>query len=136
MVGRKGGLAALLRENVHSEILNVHCFAHRLELTFRDVLKNKLYEILIGLYYFYMKSYNKKAAVVGEGVLPTKITGTRWLPHLSRGLQNFLKTYKAYVVQLSTASHKNPKAEGLCKIMLGKDLMAFALFLPSYSVIW
>ena len=39
MVGKKGGLAALLRREVNPEIINLHCFAHRMELAFRDVLK-------------------------------------------------------------------------------------------------
>ena len=38
MTGVKGGLAALLRRDVNPELVNVHCFAHRLELAFRDVL--------------------------------------------------------------------------------------------------
>jgi hypothetical protein len=41
MTGRKGGLATLLKQNVNSELINMHCFAHRLELSFLDVLKKK-----------------------------------------------------------------------------------------------
>lgn len=65
MVGKRSGLATLLRQDINDEIINVHCFAHRLELAFRDVLKkkklfDKLMTLLIGLYYFYMKSYKNK----------------------------------------------------------------------------
>lgn len=43
MAGTKGGLATLLKQEVIPEPVNIHCFAHRLELAFRDVLKkNKL----------------------------------------------------------------------------------------------
>lgn len=141
MVGKKGGLAALLRENVSNEIVNVHCLAHRLELSFRDVLKsNRLYEklmtLLIGLHYFYMKYYKNKSglqrtikALNIKGCLPPKMTGTRWLPHLSRGIESLLKLYPAYEAHLSSLSHTNSKAEGLVKVMLDKHLTCFVLFL-------
>ena len=88
MVGCKGGLAALLRAELNKEIINVHCFAHRLELAVRDVLKkfklyDKLLTLMIGLHYFYIKQYkNKKGlqesikAMGVKGILPPKVTGT------------------------------------------------------------
>ena len=141
MTGKKGDLAALLKSNVNSELVNVHCFAHRLELAFRDVLKkNKKYEkvmtLLIGLHYFYKRSYNNKKGLLEtisalgiKGVLPDKVTGTRWLPHLSRGIKGLLRTFLAYEAHLSSISHNNPKGEGLVKILLQKDVMCFVLFL-------
>lgn len=39
MVGKRSGLAILLQQDINDEIINMHCFAHRLELAFRDVLK-------------------------------------------------------------------------------------------------
>jgi hypothetical protein len=126
MVGRKGGLSTLLRNDLNPELVNVHCYAHRLELAFRDVLKkNKLYEklmtLLIGLYYFYTNQYKNKKGLqrsieIHGGVLPTKVTSTRWMPHLSRGIQGLFRTFKAYESHLATASHENAKAEGLAKI--------------------
>ena len=83
MVGKKGGLAACLRRDVSQELLNLHCFAYRMELAFRDVFKkNKLYEklmtLLIGLYYFYHKQYKNKKGLLRsiellkiKGVMPT-----------------------------------------------------------------
>ena len=55
MVGGKKGLSTLLRGEVNNEMVNVHSYAHRLELAFRDVLKkNKLYDklmtLLVGVY--------------------------------------------------------------------------------------
>jgi hypothetical protein len=67
--------------------------------------------------------------VVGKGLLPPKVTGTRWLPHVYRAITALLRSYKALEMTLSTASHKNPKAEGLVKIMLDKNVMAFILLL-------
>jgi hypothetical protein len=141
MTGKKGGLATLLRRSVNGEIINIHCFAHRLELSFRDVLKkNKLYDklmtLLVGLYYFYKKSFKNKKGLTAaisalgiKGLQPPKVTGTRWLAHLSRGIQALLRTFTAFEAHLSTLSHDNSKAEGLLKIMLQKDLMCFVLFL-------
>lgn len=141
MTGKKAGLAALLRQNVNSEMVNNHCFAHRLELAFRDVLKKyKLYDkvmtLLIGLHYFYIKQYKNKKGLLDaikvldiKGVLPPKVTGTRWLAHLSRGITCLLRTFRAYEAHLCSLSHTNPKAEGLVKIMLSKEVMCFILFL-------
>ena len=139
MVGCKKGLSSLLRRDVNDEFVNVHCYAHRLELAFRDVLKkNRLYEklmsLLIGLYYFYTKQYKNKSGLkrsieIFGGVLPSKVTGTRWLPHLSRGIKGLLRTFKAYESHLSTISHTNAKAEGIAKILISKDLVCFALFM-------
>jgi hypothetical protein len=140
MTGSRSGLSTLLRQRINPEIVNVHCMCHRLELAFRDTLKkSKLYDklmtLLIGIHYFYKKSYKNKSALlnaieaVGKGVLPPKVTGTRWLPHLCRGIGALLKTYRALDAQLSTASHENAKAEGLLKLMLDKHVLAFAIFL-------
>lgn len=131
----------LLRQNVCDEILNVHCLAHRLELSFRDVLKNnryyeKLMTLLIGLHYFYMKYYKNKSGIQTaikalniKGILPPKMTGTRWLPNLSRGIESLLRLFPAYEAHLSSLSHKNPKVEGLVKVMLDKNRVCFVLFL-------
>ncbi|KAL5007366.1 hypothetical protein ScPMuIL_003785 [Solemya velum] len=141
MVGVRAGLSTLLRKDINEELVNVHCFAHRLELAFRDVVKkNKLYDklmtLLIGLHYFYTKQYKNKHGLLHtietlniNGILPPKVTGTRWLGHLSRGIIALLRTFRAYEAHLCTLSHTNPKAEGLVKMMLDKHLVCFVLFL-------
>lgn len=61
MTGHQNGLIALLQKEQPSVIV-VHCFAHRLELAFKDASKsNSLREkvvatLLMGLYYFSHKS--------------------------------------------------------------------------------
>lgn len=86
MTGSKGGLATLLRKDF-PEMINVHCFCHRLELSFRDAMKStKLYEkmmtLLTGLYYFYTKSSKQKkalqeamTALCVKGTFPPRVTG-------------------------------------------------------------
>ena len=61
--------------------------------------------------------------------MPPKATGTRWLPHLNLGLQSLFKSVHGHNAHLSTASHGNPKAEGLLRMMLNKELVAFMLFI-------
>jgi hypothetical protein len=141
MVGTKSGLVALLKQEVGQDFFNIHCLCHRLELAFRDTFKkfklyDKLMTLMIGLHYFYKKSYNNKRGLLNtfkalniSGILPPKVTGTRWLPHLSRGLSSLVRNFTAYEAHLSTLSHKNPKAEGLYKILIGKELVAFVLIL-------
>lgn len=59
-MGKKGGLVTLLQKDF-PELLACHCLAHRLELSFRDVVKaDKKYErlstLLLGIFYFYKRS--------------------------------------------------------------------------------
>ena len=141
MVGVKGGLVAMLRQQYNPELVNIHCLAHRLELGFRGYLKkNKLYDkivtLMIGLHYFYTKSYNNKKSLQSsikacniKGLMPPKVTGARWLAHLSRGIISVTRTFKAYEASLCTLSNKNPKAEGMAKILLNKHVICFMLFL-------
>lgn len=141
MVGKTSGLATLLKEEIGGEFVNIHCMCHRLELAVRDVFKtSKLYEklmtLMIGLHYFYCKNnYKNKSGLLRtmsalqmNGLLPPKVTGTRWLAHTYHGINSLLRTYLAYDAHLSTLSYSNPKAEGLLKIMLDKNLIAFILF--------
>lgn len=139
MTGKNKGLAALYRHSINHELINIHCFAHRLELAFRDVVKSsKLYDrlmtLLIGLHYFYMKQYKNKQGLLEtikalniRGTLPPKVTGTRWLAHLDRGMTSLTRTFQAYEAHLSSLSHTNPKAEGLYKIMTEKSLVCYVL---------
>ena len=60
MVGKKCGVSALLK-GLQPSVVVVHCFAHRLQLSLKDAIKqNKLYEsvlvLLMGLYYPYHNS--------------------------------------------------------------------------------
>ncbi|XP_033726657.1 zinc finger protein 862-like [Pecten maximus] len=141
MTGHKSGLAQLLRQDINPEMINIHCFAHRLELSFRDVMKkqnlyDKVMTLLIGIYYHYTKQYKNKSGLRNaisclhiKGVMPTKVTGTRWMAHLSRGIDAFLRTFRAYEAHLSTQSHEKAKAGGLLKIMINMNVLCFILFL-------
>ena len=59
MVGKKGGVSAHLT-HLQPNCITVHCFAHQLELAFKDTVKENLYDscivLLMGLYYFHHNS--------------------------------------------------------------------------------
>ena len=138
--GTRNGLAALLRRDFE-ELVVTHCLAHRLELAFRDVMKQvctKLYDkavtLLLGLHYMFHKSPKQKKQLDTTfeilGINPvtiTRIGGTRWLPHLHRAIDIFFKGYKAFHVQLHDSSHGNPKAEGLAKLMTDMNVVIFII---------
>ena len=112
MLGHKNGLVALLKQSQPS-LVEVHCFAHKLELSFKDaVKKSPLYEktvvtLLMGLYYFYRNSPLNRSMLkrsfdaLGKKVyLPTRVGGTRWVGHLLRALSNFQNGYPAILQHL------------------------------------
>ena len=96
MQGIDNGVITKLRNDTCSEMVNIHCTAHRLELAFKDSVKGvKLYEkadaALLGLYLFYRNSplnrANLKNSFEACGMsmlLPTRVGGTRWVPHTKR----------------------------------------------------
>ena len=45
MMGRKSGVAALLKERVNKSLINVHCLAHRLALSCTDTAKDIKFKI-------------------------------------------------------------------------------------------
>lgn len=110
MTGVKAGVGALLRKT-QSSIITIHCLAHRLELSLKDSAKTvKLYDktvnvLAMGLYYFYHnsslnramlnRSYNALKTDEDPGLLlPTRVSGTRWIGHTVLALQNLTVSYK------------------------------------------
>ncbi|XP_069106893.1 zinc finger protein 862-like [Argopecten irradians] len=138
MQGTKTGLAALLKEK-WPHIFITHCLAHRLELAFKDAIKkyavyDRMTTLLLGIYYLYRKSPKQKKnfgrafeALGMTVILPSRVGGTRWLPHLQRAISAFIKGFRAFVFQLETSSHENPKAEGLAKLARDGSVIIFIL---------
>ena len=92
-------------------IVPVYCFAHKLELAFKDAAKKlKLYEKLLqmfamGLYYFHHYStLNKPMMKCSFKVLNmhvfTPTRGTRWIGHLNCVLTNITRRYTALMQHL------------------------------------
>jgi hypothetical protein len=84
----------------------VHCMAHRLELAFKDILKKgenqlQVVNFLNNIYTFYhASSLNRSmlricSAAPGVKGIPTRVGGTRWIPHTYTALQNMWSLYPA-----------------------------------------
>ena len=137
MLGNKKGLAALLQQS-QPALVEVHCFAHRLELGFKDtVKKSNLYKktvvtILMGLYYFYRNSplnrstcmLKRSFSALGSRVyLPTRMGGTRWIGHLLRALTNFQNGYSAILQHL----------QQVCASSLELTFQIYCFYLSKYT---
>ncbi|XP_051803965.1 zinc finger protein 862-like isoform X3 [Acanthochromis polyacanthus] len=149
MLGRKGGVAALLRQE-QSALVAVHCFAHKLELSLKDALKavplnNKIsVGLLQGLFYMYhnnpLNRANLKASYVSLGMkplMPTRVGGTRWVGHHLRALQNLMTGYEAIKQHLeqvgspteTVTASTSGKAKGLLQLLSSQRVMKYAFFL-------
>ena len=112
MTGHRNGLIALLQKEQPSVIV-VHCFAHRLELAFKDASKsNSLHEkvvatLLMGLYYFYHNSTVNRSmlkrcsnTLQKKVRISTRVGGTRWVGHLHRALESVISSYPIIILHL------------------------------------
>ena len=121
MQGKKGGVVALFRQELQKPYIQaIHCNAHKLELAYKDGAKTVLLfqnvdSLLLNLYYFYKKSpLNRsmlKRSFNSSGIkrtrLPTRVGGTRWLPHIQRALENLLFGYKPVMQHLEQVKQSN-----------------------------
>jgi len=57
-------------------------------------------------------------------ICPARIGGTRWLPHLEKAINIFIRGYKVFLYQLDSA-----KAEGMAKMMRDGNLVVFMMSL-------
>ena len=111
MSGGKSGVVTRLKGD-KTYVIGVHCMAHRLELSFSDAIKEsamfrRIDELLGGLYSFYHKSPLNRANLIksyatlkAKPLMPTRIGGTRWVGHLLRALDHYLRGYPAIVLHL------------------------------------
>ena len=111
MVGAKSGVVSRLKGD-RAYIVGIHCMAHRQELAFRDAIKShamfqRVEEFLSGLYTFYHTSPLNRANLVNsfqalghKPLVPTRIGGTRWVGHLLRALDHFLRGFQGIVQHL------------------------------------
>ena len=146
MLGKNKGVIALLQKE-NSRVIGVHCSGHRLELAYKDVVKQnvlveKILTMLTGLYYFYRNSAlnrtNLKAAYKCLNVnvlIPTRVGGTRWVGHVVCAINNFVNGYKGIRLHLeqlvASKEHGDSKAKalGFLKLMKSYDVVAMVLFL-------
>ncbi|KAK7877196.1 hypothetical protein WMY93_032098 [Mugilogobius chulae] len=101
-LGHKGGVISLLQEEAGGHIIPFHCMPHRLELAMLSVhrkipLVDQVYSLLNLVwktYHYSSKSMRELRALGKElGVrvnVPGGVSGTRWLPHVTRALCTLL----------------------------------------------
>ncbi|TDH07307.1 hypothetical protein EPR50_G00104580 [Perca flavescens] len=97
-------------------------------------MARKVEDLLSGLYTLYHKSGVNRVSLKQhfrelhmKALMPTRVGGTRWLPHLFKALDHFLRGYAGIVRHLEEKSQEatninfvlRAKAKGLLKI--GKD---------------
>ncbi|XP_076103623.1 zinc finger protein 862-like [Mytilus galloprovincialis] len=93
MVGKKTGVATQLKADLNSELINIHCIAHRLALAAAQASNNipylqKFKSILKQLFYYYQNSAVRMSGlkqlehILGDPAIKLKEVGdTRWLSH-------------------------------------------------------
>ncbi|XP_049892465.1 zinc finger protein 862-like isoform X1 [Epinephelus moara] len=125
MVGVRTGVVQRLRRD-RPYLVGVHCMAHRLELSFKDSVKNivlfkKVEELLTGLYTFYHVSplnrshlKNSFAALKLAPIMPTRVGGTRWVAHLLCAIDHFLRGYPAIMHHLNGIT--SPDVQGVSAV--------------------
>lgn len=111
MTGVNNGVVTKLRAD-RPNVLGIHCMAHKLELAFSDgirknVMVRKAEDLLSGLYTVYHKSGVNRASLKQhfrelhmKALMPTRVGGTWWLPHLFKALDHFLRGYAGIVRHL------------------------------------
>ncbi|XP_014672133.1 PREDICTED: zinc finger protein 862-like, partial [Priapulus caudatus] len=123
MLGKTNGVVArLMREVQRPFIQTIHCSAHRLELAYKDATKsldifNKVDNMLLAIYLFYKNSplnrANLKASfntLAQKPLIPSRVGGTRWLPHIKRALENLLIGYEPIMQHLTQIQNPNDAA--------------------------
>ena len=115
-LGKKGRVAALMRKEI-PYLVDFHCLPHRLELALFKMQKScksvqELYEVMNLVwktYHYSAKSSRELKALASElgvdAVKPTQVSGTRWLPHVSRALKVFIKSGDAKKSEESTGQY-------------------------------
>lgn len=147
MLGCNNGVVTKVRDMVAPSLVGVHCFAHRLELAAKDVVKKHaqygIFEKLMqNLFKFYkMSNLNRsnlkeacKTANVKQ-LVPTRLGGTRWVPHTLRAINNLWQIYPALVLHLSQvkldgqSEDAKAKASGFHEKLTLKSTVEFGHFL-------
>ena len=115
MMGSNNGTVKKIKDQLaRPYILAVHCSAHRLELAYKDACKQialRLYEkvdlMMLNLYLFYRNSSLNRSkleatfrALDKRPLMPTRVSGTCWLPHTERPAKNLIEGYEAIITHL------------------------------------
>ena len=61
--------------------------------------------------------------------MPVRVGGTRWVPHMLKGIDVFFHSYNTFVTHLDNSSHTVAKAEGLSKLAQDINVVAYLVIL-------
>ena len=113
MLGCRNGFVMQLKNYTERDfIFSMHCSAHRLELAYKESCKEvplfKIFDtLMLNLYLFYRNSplnrHNLKEAFKTfnrEPLMPVRASGTRWLAHMKKAIDNILKGYGPIMLHL------------------------------------
>jgi len=118
-IGRNNSVATRLREG-RPYVLLVHCIAHRLELGVLTAIKDNAMLTMVQdmlkkvhKHYHYSPKALRELKAVAEAmeekfVKPTRLQGTRWLPHISKALTGLLSGYQVILTHFAHVSQAGP----------------------------
>ena len=149
MTGVNNGMVVRIKED-RTYILGIHCMAHRLELSYKDATKKHnlhqdISSLLAGLYNFYhyspLNRSNLKEAFSSldmKPLIPTRLSGTRWVSHHLRALDHFLRGYRGIVLHLEqiqspdttdVKKDQQAKAKNFFKVARTLTVVKYAMFM-------
>lgn len=148
MTGSENGVARRMADTVGHSIEAIHCCGHRLELSFKQAVKSMaLWDTaqtaLSELFTFYHKSPLRRSQLKQvfhrlnkSARMPTRIGGTRWLPHILLALDNLFFSYDVIIAHLEETSKAdtsrdkaNDKARNLLAHLTNKGILLMLSFM-------
>ena len=152
--GLNNGLIKLFQDEM-PWIAFIWCIAHRLELSIKDALETWIQPVntnLKNLYYMYEKSSKKTRELKelfdvlkdififeNQEVKPHRATGTRWIAHKLKALQNYIDKFGLYVSHIENiiadTSKKTDKATLQGKLKLLTKTSTFLLSCVLYDLL-
>ena len=157
-LGKRQGVASLLKPKVR-RLIDIHCLPHRLELSMLEMQQEckyvkEVYNILHLVWKTYHFSPKSKRELQASGnelgldvLKPRSVKGSKWLPHVSGALRDFMKPVKdgsicsdpaqyavvlAHMEHLATTSTNadvNGRDKFIAKAMKKASLVTFCHFL-------
>ena len=119
-IGKNNSVSTRLKDG-NDSFLTVHCVAHRLELAVLSSIKEEkdltaANDILKKVYKHYHRSpkalreLKAVAEVLSEHfVRPTRLSGTRWLPHFAKASEALMAGYKVLLTHFQHVAEAGPK---------------------------
>jgi hypothetical protein len=147
MMGDISGVGVRLQRDL-PHLTVIHCCAHRLELSIKDVLKrcdnmNAMETLLYSIYKHYKYSalnwgelQNVGAALNIKVRKPVNNKGTRWLAHHSRAVEVFMINYSSMITHMThvTATVTGDRYERTAQLLGELQMPSVPMFLNFLSL--